>query len=379
MVSYRWEIVAALVLAVAAATAYTGAFGHDFVNYDDPQYVAKNPYVTHGLSRSGWTWAWTTSLGGNWHPLTWLSWQADVELCGMRPAVFHRTNIFLHAANTMLLFWALWSLSGARWQSALVAAFFGLHPLHVESVAWISERKDVLSTFFGLAALVAYASFARRPSVWRYLFVAGFFVLSLLSKAMLVTLPCVLVLLDFWPLARWRPEEAASSRRRRGRLVLEKAPLLALAAAACVFTLYAQKNVGAVASSQSLTLSDRLANSVVSYTTYLRKTVWPLDLALPYPHLHGRLSAWHVACSGLVLAAVTLLAVRSRRRAPYFAVGWFWYLGTLVPVIGLVQVGEQALADRYTYFPLVGVFIAAVWGAADAAVYWRLPCAFALR
>ncbi len=348
---------AALVLLTLAAFGHACANG--FVNYDDPQYVAEGSHVRAGLSAAGARWAFTATEAFNWHPLTWLSLQLDHDLFGPRPWGYHLTNVLLHAANTLLLFLVLHGLTGAVWRSAAVAGLFALHPLHVESVAWVSERKDVLSTFFGLLAVLAYLPYARRPGWRRYLPVLLALALSLLAKPMLVTLPFVLLLLDYWPLGRLRRGASLA-------LVLgEKVPLLALAAASCVVTVYAQSKGGVVESLEALPFGLRVGNAVVSYVRYLGMALWPVGLAAYYPHPRSALPAWQVAGSAALLAAVTALALASARRRPYLAVGWLWYLGTLVPVIGLVQVGHQALADRYTYVPLVGVFVMVVWGLAD--------------
>ncbi|HVC94847.1 MAG TPA: tetratricopeptide repeat protein [Pirellulales bacterium] len=418
---YRWEIAAGAILVGLTSLSYAGTVGHDFVNYDDPDYVVDNPYVRGGLTGQGFVWAWTTTHAANWHPLTWLSLQLDAQLGGTAPSAFHRTNLLLHLANTVLLFVALRSMSGACWPSALVAGLFGLHPLHVESVAWVAERKDVLSTLFGFAALIAYASYARRPSTVRYLLVALGLALSLLSKPMLVTLPCVFLLLDYWPLRRWQPggergkeqgeghqeeqgrrgkgEEGKKSERIRcdpkseiripkskiphpsrlttapSRLIAEKLPLFALSAASCVMTVHAQARTGAIEALATLPMSGRVANALAAYLMYLGKTLWPVDLAVLYPLARNQVASWQVVAAGALLAGVTAVAVRQRRNRPYLVVGWLWYIGTLVPVIGLVQVGHQALADRYTYFPLVGVFIAVVWAAAEVARQRRIGAA----
>ncbi|HEV3025461.1 MAG TPA: tetratricopeptide repeat protein [Pirellulales bacterium] len=362
----RSPVVAAILLAVLTAVGYSSAVSNDFVNYDDPDYVVDNPYVRRGLTGEGFVWAWTTTLGANWNPLTWLSLQLDAQFGGLAPAAFHLTNVVLHVANTLLLFAALWSLTGVCWRSAWVAALFAVHPLHVESVAWVTERKDVLSVLFGLAALLAYAWYARRPTSGRYCLMALALLLSLLAKPMLVTLPCVFLLVDYWPLARFAGlETAVALRRRTWQLALEKVPLLVLSAIASLVTLRAQAGAGAMGASDDLSSGVRAGNALVAYATYLRKTIWPSDLAVLYPHLGDRLATWQVVAAGTMLAAITALAIHQRRRRPYLAVGWFWFVGTLVPVIGLVQVGGQALADRYTYFPLIGIFISAVWGAAE--------------
>jgi tetratricopeptide (TPR) repeat protein len=356
MARNRTAIVIGVALAAMTSAVFHHALQNGFVDYDDN--VTGNPHVETGLSVENVRWAFTTFQAANWHPLTWLSWQLDAQLYGPRPWGFHLTNVLLHAANTVLLFAALLRMTGAAWPSAWVAAFFGVHPLHVESVAWVAERKDTLSTLFWMVALVAYARYAERPTPRRYVPVFLATALGLMAKPMVVTLPCVLLLLDYWPLRRgssW------------GRLVIEKLPLFALAAAAGILTLHAQRLDRAFGSLEQLPVAVRVANALNSYVGYLVQTAWPFRLSVFYPHPAERLSWACAAAAAGVLATVSYAAVRWARRLPYFFVGWFWYLGTLVPVIGLVQVGSQAMADRYTYVPLIGVFIAVAWGVAELA------------
>jgi tetratricopeptide (TPR) repeat protein len=357
----RPEWLAAAALAGIAFATLSPALGYDFVNFDDPDYVTRNVYVTRGLSPEGARWAFTTFSVSNWHPLTWLSLQLDATLWGTNAGGYHLTNLLLHAANAALLFLALRALTGAFWRSAAVALLFAVHPLRAESVAWVSERKDVLSAFFGFLALWAYAGHVTAPSIPRYVAVLGLFVLSLLAKPMLVTLPCLLLVLDWWPLGR------ARAPGDWGRLAVEKLPLVAAAAGCCALTYLAQSQDCAVGNLQRFPLWARAGNAVVSYVTYLTMTVWPVGLAPYYPHPGVGLPAWQPVGAALLLALVTAGAVASRGRAPYLLAGWLWYLGTLVPVIGLVQAGVQAYADRYTYFPQVGLLLAACWGAADLA------------
>jgi tetratricopeptide (TPR) repeat protein len=343
----------AVALFVGAAALYARSLPYPFVNLDDPHYVFANPHITGGLTAANVGWAFTTGEQANWHPLTWLSLQLDSTLWGGdAPAGFRATNVLLHAANAVLLFLFLDRATGAVGRSAVVAALWAAHPLHVESVVWISERKDVLSQFFALLSLIAYVRYAERPTAGRYLLVAGLLALGLMAKPMLVTLPCVFLLLDHWPL-------------RRGLRVVEKLPLFALAAASSVATLVVQDQGGAVGSLERLGPADRLANAVAGYGQYLRQTVWPADLAIIYPFVPRSLADPEVWAAAVVLAFVTAWVVHARRRYPYLVVGLLWFLGTLVPVIGVVQVGSQARADRYTYLPHVGLFVAGVWGAAD--------------
>jgi tetratricopeptide (TPR) repeat protein len=345
--------------------------GHSFINYDDGQYIWENPHVQGGLSKESVSWAFTTFYAVNWHPLTWLSHMTDVQLFGLDAGWHHRMNVLFHLANTLLLFLVLWRMTGGLWRSAFVAALFAVHPLHVESVAWVSERKDVLSTLFWLLTMGAYLEYVRRPSVSRYLPVFVFLALGLMCKPMLVTLPFVLLLLDWWPLGRMSAEGAPASERWRlslptvYRRVWEKMPLLGLSAISCVVTYIAQSQGKAVVSLGRITIGPRLSNTLVSYAVYLEQMVWPSSLAVIYPHpaiIGGDIAVWKVAGSVLLLAGISWLVWRERQRRPYLALGWLWYLGTLVPVIGLVQVGGAAHADRYTYVPLIGVFIAAAWG-----------------
>ena len=354
----------ALGLAALAVAIYWPVGGFDFVAYDDLAYVTERDIVRRGLTWSGLGWAFTTFTAANWHPLTWLSYMLDVQVFGVDAGWHHRVNLAFHAANGMLLFAFLRRATGSLWRSALVAALFLAHPLHVESVAWIAERKDVLSAFFWLLAMLAYLEYTRRPGPVRFLAVAGAFALGLLAKPMVVTLPFALLLLDVWPLQRPRTRA----------LLIEKLPLFALSALSCVATWVAQARSGAIRSSEWLPISVRLENAVVSCAAYLAKTAWPDPLAALYPHpgyQSGGIPLWHFALSVAVLASLTALAFRLRHSLPAVAVGWCWFLGTLVPVIGLVQVGEQAMADRYTYVPLIGIFWALAWGLGAVAVRLR--------
>ena len=364
----RWrELLVCLLLAAATAGVYSRACRNGFVNYDDNTYVEENAHVRHGLTAESVRWAFTTTEMVNWHPLTWLSFELDDQVFGLKPAGFHLTNVVLHVLDALLLFVALRALTGAVWRSGFVAALFALHPLHVESVAWISERKDTLSTLFGMLTLAAYAVYARRPGVLRYVLVAVPFALGLMAKSMLVTLPFVLLLLDCWPLRR-RAAEAAPALR----LLLEKVPLLLLAAASGAVTLLAQRQGGEANPVGELPL--RLENAAVSYVAYLGKTLWPDGLVPFYPFPTHPYPVWQVAGAFLLLVGISAGCLLLARRAPYLAVGWLWFLGTLVPVIGLVQVlGGFARADRYTYVPLIGVFLMGVWGAADLASRLRAP------
>ena len=416
----RWLVAAAL--ALATFLLYLPVGRHDFINFDDHLYVYDNDQVKPGLSWAGVAWAFTTGHAFNWHPVTWLSHMLDCQLFGQNAGAHHLVNLLFHAANTVLLLLVLARWTGAPGRSALVAALFALHPLHVESVAWIAERKDVLSTLFGLLTLWAYGRYMERPARSWYWGSLVFFTLGLMSKPMLVTLPFVLLLLDYWPLRRWTwpttahqlPAETAAgsglrhsdlspltpalspsdgervsagrvrgilsdsdkfhrsgvlSLRSRWQLVIEKWPFFALSAASCLVTFLIQKQ-SAVISVEKLPLALRITNALVAYGRYLGKTFWPADLTIFYPY-PAAWPLWQVATAVLVLALISLLAWRMAASHPYLLVGWLWYLGTLVPVIGIVQVGSQSLADRYTYIPLIGIFIMVTWGTADLAARWR--------
>ena len=336
-------------LAVATIAAYGSFAGFEFVNWDDNSYVTSNAHVKAGLTLESLRWVITATDAHNWHPLTWLSHMLDVELFGLDAAWHHRVNLLLHVATTLLLFLAFVRMTGAAGRSAFVAGLFALHPLHVESVAWIAERKDVLSGLCFAGTLYLYARYAEQPSRGRYAAVVAVFAAGLCAKPMLVTLPGVVLLLDLWPL------------RRRGlhALVLEKLPLLALSAISSVITVVAQRDAIGLAS--HLTLAERLGNSLVSYVRYCAGTLYPVDLSISYTHPGAWSTGVLVACA-LLLAGVTIATLRLLPTRPWFAVGWLWYLGMLVPVIGLVQVGEQAMADRYMYLPSIGLFVMAAWG-----------------
>jgi protein O-mannosyl-transferase len=330
-------------MAAIVLVCYSGALRNGFTGYDDPDYVTANPHVNSGLSSANLRWALSAMYANNWHPLTWVSHEFDCTLFGLNPTGHHFTNVLLHALTTVLLFLWLDGLTGLRGRSAFVALAFGLHPLHVESVAWIAERKDVLSAFFWLAALLAYEAYRRRPGVWRYLVVAALLAAGLLSKPMVVTLPVILMLVDWW--------------QRRPIRIIEKLPLFALAVATSAASVWAHRQGGSVAAIDALPLGFRLSNAAVSYLRYLGKTIWPVDLAAFYP-MPASIPVWATASSGLVLALVTWLLVAARRRHPALAFGWAWYVITLLPVMGIVQTGMQSIADRYMYLPMIGVLIA---------------------
>ena len=401
----RTNALIAIALAGLTAAIYAQVAAFDYVNYDDPYYVRENLIVQRGLTWQGVKWAFTTTTLGNWHPLTWLSYMLDCQLFGAGPGAQHLVNVLFHALGAVLLFLALERMTRAPWRSAFVAALFALHPLHVESVAWIAERKDVLSSFFWMLTLWAYALYAERPGPTRYLLVPVFFLAGLMAKSMLVTVPVVLLLMDWWPLRRFgaarptasAPETAAGlsepkgekDRRRKEErkrpatkpgagkgplpflpLLTEKVPLAILSIAAGAIAIITQQKSGAVVSLTQLSLSERVGNALVSCVLYLWKTIWPTGLAVFYP-----LQPWPPAAvlgAALLLGAVSAGVFRWGRRYPYLAFGWAWYLVTLLPVIGLVKLGDAAMADRYTYVPLIGPFIALAWGACDLSARLRL-------
>ena len=377
---YRLVVLISLCLVTVIIGVYHQTMSFDFVGYDDELYVTENLHVQKGISLEGIKWAFTSFHSANWHPLTWLSHMLDCQLYGMNPTGHHWTNVELHIANTLLLFFILFKMTGALWRSAFVAALFALHPLHVESVAWVSERKDVLSTFFGLLSIGAYYRYVKISSVKHYIPIIIFLSLGLMAKPMLVTIPFVLLLLDVWPLGRFQykkdyqsmEDKAAQNEIRKNyRLFLEKIPLFIPVVISCILTLIAQKSGGAIKTFEALSLKHRISNAFVSYVNYVLKAIWPHKLAVFYPHPGNELAAWQVVGATLLIVAACFLAIKEIRRHPYIAVGLFWYLGTLVPVIGLLQVGGQAMADRYTYIPLIGIFIVIVWGISDILKRWR--------
>jgi tetratricopeptide (TPR) repeat protein len=409
----RWKLWwYALGPAIVAAALFCRVCGFDFVNNDDYAYVAANPHVQTGLTAANVWWALTHSHSANWHPLTWWSLQLDSSLLGTQPAGYHATNLVLHVANTLLVFWVWRTISGANVRAVAVAALFAIHPAHVESVAWVSERKDVLSTSFWMLTLLVYARYAARPSAGRYAAVQLTFALGLMAKTMLVTLPCVLLLLDYWPLRRWPGTSGRQDSAKRGtpsadrdvskarrpvvgtrsfragrsalrasppprsalrappsvaRLIAEKVPMLLLSFACSLIALASQSKGGTIASIDRLPFIERLGNAISAYVAYLKMAVWPANLAAFYPREQIRQPLGVVVLEAAALLAVSFWVYRRRKRQGYLLVGWFWFLGTLVPVIGLVQVGPQAIADRYTYVPHIGLFLAIVWYLADVA------------
>ncbi|MDB4285334.1 tetratricopeptide repeat protein [bacterium] len=360
------RVLLVIMLAGITLAAFSPAFNHEFISYDDDEYVAKNPYVQGGLTADGLLWSLTATSASNWHPLSWASHMLDVELFGMDSGRHHLVSVIFHVVNVILLFFALQTMTGAVWRSAAVAALFAIHPLRVESVVWVSERKDVLSGLFFMLVLIAYERYVRHLGIGNYLLVAFLLVLGLMAKPMLVTVPCVLLLLDMWPLGR--TGKSLGKGRVKGkvvswtRLVVEKVPLLLLALLSSFITYLVQQKGGAVVSIDYIVPFERLSNAVVSYSGYLLKTLWPSSLAVHYPYPSEMYPWWKIFGALLVLGAVTAGVVGMRRRHPCFLVGWLWFAGMLVPVIGLIQVGAQVMADRYTYLPHVGLFIMLVWG-----------------
>jgi len=354
-------IVICLFLAALTWLVFGQTLRHDFINYDDPRYVYENTKITSGVSLSGIAWAFTHIHSMNWHPLTTISHMLDCQVYGLKPGGHHFTNVLLHIVAAILLFLALQEMTGTFWNSAFVAAVFAIHPLRVESVAWIAERKDVLSGVFFMLTLLAYVHYVRLPSIGRYLVVVFALACGLMSKPMLVTLPFVLLLLDHWPLDRIRG--------RFWKRVAEKIPLLALSAVSSIGTLVAQK--GAVGWTEELPILERINNAIISYVLYIWQMVWPANLAVFYPHPENRLLPWEIISSLLLLVCGTAIPIALRKQRPYLITGWLWYLGMLVPVIGLVQVGWQGRADRYTYLPQIGLYIAITWTVADLTALWR--------
>ncbi|MBC8359247.1 MAG: tetratricopeptide repeat protein [Candidatus Aminicenantes bacterium] len=374
------KLMISLFLIFAIIIAYGQVRNFDFVDFDDGLYITENIHVQKGLTIEGLIWAFTSFHAANWHPMTWFSHMLDCELYGLNPMGHHWTNIQLHMANTLLLFLILQMMTGAIWRSAFVAGLFALHPLHVESVAWVAERKDVLSTFFWLLTMLAYLRYVKKPVLIRYFMVLLFFVLGLMSKPMLVTLPFVLLLLDLWPLGRFRFEHNRLSQssgktcfdfKGASRLIVEKIPFFILVVISCSLTFFAQKGGGALVPLASLSLKPRIANALISYVSYVFKAIWPGNLAVYYPYPADTFPVWQICGAALLIVSVFCGAICLLRQYRYVAVGLFWYFGTLIPVIGLVQVSDQAMADRYTYIPLTGLFITVAWGVSDLLVKWR--------
>jgi hypothetical protein len=368
-------------LLIVVFAVFWQSTGHEFIVYDDNVYVAENLHVKTGLTYRNIVWAFTSTEASNWHPVTWLSHMLDCQIYGLNPKGHHLTNVLFHIANTLLLWYLLFSATRDYWPSVFVAALFALHPLHVESVAWVAERKDLLSTFFMFGTLILYTRYTKTPRPLFYVLTLVLYVFGLMSKPMLVTLPFVMLLWDFWPLHRLRlralpkedteysmPDQTSSPSLLH--LILEKIPFFALSLLSSIVTYYAQAQGASVAGAHAVPFTFRLVNALVSYAKYIGNMLWPYDLAVIYP-LPRTLTFVQAAVSGLILIGITVVVCRRARINPFLPMGWLWYLGTLVPVIGLVQVGRQAMADRYTYIPLIGLFIMISWGV--AALTRKLP------
>jgi len=359
-----------MTLAIITLSVYMQVGSHQFISFDDYQYVRDNPHVSGGLTGENILWALTSVEASNWHPVTWVSHMTDVQLYGLDPRYHHITNVVIHTATSILLLLLLLRCTGSPWQSSFVAALFALHPLHVESVAWVAERKDVLSAFFGILTLFFYSGYVAKQKPGRYLLALFCFLLGLMSKPMLVTLPAIMLLMDYWPLARYRQDgEGQPARQLRGKmlsLLKEKIPFFALTIPSVVLTIYAQHQGGSVAGLKEIPLLLRTGNALIAYVKYLGKILWPSNLAIFYP-LPPAVPVWEVIGSLLILVLLSACAIRAGRRYPYLVLGWSWFLITLLPVIGLIQVGGQSMADRYTYLPAIGVFIMAAWGVPDLA------------
>ncbi len=376
MQTHRSKSLICLFLGVTILAVYWQLLSHDFINFDTSLHVTENPHVQAGLTKNTIIWAFTSFHANFWIPLTWLSHMLDCQLFGLNPGMHHLTNLLFHLANSVLLFLLLERMTGSVWRSALVAALFALHPLRVESVAWVAERKDVLSTLFWLLTMWTYVLYAAKPRLRHYVLAMLFFSLGLMAKPMLVTLPFVLLLLDFWPLARLRVGKLSQESNPNipqsslGRLVLEKVPFLVLAVTSSVVTLLAKQRGDALKLVEMIPLKIRISNALISYLAYIGKMIWPHNLAVFYPY-PSTISVWKVIGATVFLTCLTIFLIRAAQRFPYLVVGWLWYLGTLVPVIGLVQVGSQAMADRFTYIPLIGLFIMIAWGVPELLGGWR--------
>jgi len=364
----EWAICASLV--VITAIVYSSVPAHEFTMFDDGSYITENTQVQKGITWEGIVWAFTTGHGGNWHPVTWLSHMLDCQIFGLNPAGHHLTSLLIHLASTVSLFLIFHRMTSAFWPSAFVAAIFAIHPLHVESVAWAAERKDVLSGLFWMLTLGAYALYVKTPTAVRYALLLILFALGLMSKPMIVTLPFVLFLLDYWPLRRISLNTKRTSGRNKQtttptsltRIIIEKIPLLLLAIGSSLATFWAQQQAGAVLSRSFMPPGARFDNAMYAYVQYMKKTVWPFDLAVFYPHVESTLAGTQVALFALCLIAIFWVVYKLKKSHPYLLVGWLWFFGTLVPVIGIVQVGGQSMADRYMYLPLVGLAIMVAWG-----------------
>lgn len=376
------QIIISIFLVVATLAVYWQVQDYEFVNLDDNLYITENENIQDGVTREGIIWAFTTNYPHFWHPVAWVSHMLDYQLFGLTPKGHHLTNVFIHITNALLLFMVLMRMTGALWQSFFVAAIFALHPLNVESVAWVTERKNLLSAFFGLLTIWAYICYTEKKGVKRYCLVALLLASSLLSKPMLVTLPFVLLLLDYWPFGRLKlvqkkdnlatPKTEINEDRGENisQLIWEKIPFLLLAVGSSFMTVWFRDSVRTLKIENMGTSQARIVNALVSYIEYLEKMLWPMELSALYPHPGNTLPVWKGVICGILLVIISTVVVRMIRQTPYLAVGWFWYLGTLVPMIGIVQEGNQAMADRFTYIPLIGIFIMVAWGLPDLLARW---------
>jgi len=350
-----------IVLAAITLAVYWQVNQYDFVNLDDNLYVTENRHIQSGITLDGFCWAYSTKHAGFWLPLVWLSFMFDYQLYGLNAGGYHLTNLILHILSVLLLFWLFNRMTGAVWRSAFIASLFALHPLHLESVVWITERKDVLSAFFWMLTLCLYVYYTEKPIIKRYLLVLFPFICALMSKPIVVTLPFVLFLLDYWPLGRWIKDVPTSRNNSTVMLIGEKIPFIVLTVISSIVTIGTQNTAGAIVSMERFPFSVRIANVMISYVAYLRKIFWPVDLAVFYPY-ELSLPLGEILISGLILILITATVLYYIKKMPFLFVGWFWYLGTLIPVIGLVQVGTQAMADRHTYIPSIGIAIMLAWG-----------------
>lgn len=371
----RFEYVISLFLILAILFIYYQTKNFDFVLLDDDVYITHNPHVVRGLNSENVKWAFSNSHGGFWIPITWLTYMVDSQLHGLNAGYYHVTNLILHMLNSLLLFFVFRQMTGDIWRSGFIAALFAVHPVHVESVAWVSERKDLLFAFFWLLTMWRYHSYVKQPSPWRYACVVLFFVAGLMSKPMIVTLPFVLLLLDYWPLNRFQFKKNQRSGLEQPKvsavkLVLEKAPLILLSIGASVMTFIQQQAHGAVSSIESSLINQRISNVLVSYVKYLFKMLWPQDLTAVYPY-SSAIPVWQIAGAGLLLGLTSFLTIKNVYKHPYLAIGWFWFLGTLIPVIGIIKIGSHAIADRYTYMTFIGLYIMVAWGVPEIMTQFR--------
>jgi len=365
----RLDLIICVFLALITVAVYWQVRHHEFIDLDDDLYVTNNRHVQSGLTVKSLLWSFSFSDKGKtyWHPLTWLSHILDCQLYGLNPGMHHLTNVILHMANCVLLFWVFKRMTGEIWKGAFVAALFALHPVNVDSVAWVAERKNLLSTFFWMLTLLSYAYYSERPVPYRYLLALFAFALGLLAKPMLVTLPFVLLLLDYWPLGRLHHPTIPSA----FRLIMEKIPFFILSAISIYLSTLSLESYGNMISLEQVSMKLRIFNALVSYVSYIGKMIWPYNLAIVYPY-PSSIPFWKAACSGLFLIFSSLAVVWAVRQRPYFAVGWFWFLGMLIPVIGLVQAGLwPAMADRWAYIPVIGLFVMIAWGIPELSSRWR--------